>query len=228
MQTENYILTYWQAIADGSETVGKWVRLLYEKIINGIEQKIFFYNHKKAAAAIAFIENFCHHHEGELAPGLIKLELWQKAFLSVLFGIVDADGLRHFRQCFLTIGRKNGKTLLGAAIACYMSFLDGEYGARVYFAAPKLEQANLCFNAYYQMIQQEPELDELAQKRRTDIYIKASNTTAKALAFNARKSDGLNISCCIADEIASWAGDNGQKFFEVIWFTVWSIYSYHQ
>lgn len=216
MQTENYILTYWQAIADGSETVGKWVRLLYEKIINGIEQKIFFYNHKKAAAAIAFIENFCHHHEGELAPGLIKLELWQKAFLSVLFGIVDADGLRHFRQCFLTIGRKNGKTLLGAAIACYMSFLDGEYGARVYFAAPKLEQANLCFNAYFQMIQQEPELDELAQKRRTDIYIKASNTTAKALAFNARKSDGLNISCCIADEIASWAGDNGQKFFEVI------------
>ena len=190
--------------------------MLYEKIIKGIEQKIFFYSHKKAAAAIAFIENFCHHHEGELAPGLIKLELWQKAFLSVLFGIVDADGLRHFRQCFLTIGRKNGKTLLGAAIACYMSFLDGEYGARVYFAAPKLEQANLCFNAYYQMIQQEPELDELAQKRRTDIYIKASNTTAKALAFNARKSDGLNISCCIADEIASWAGDNGQKFFEVI------------
>lgn len=216
MQTENYILTYWQAIADGSETVGKWVRLLYEKIINGIEQKAFFYNHKKAAAAIAFIENFCHHHEGELAPGLIKLELWQKAFLSVLFGIVDADGLRHFRQCFLTIGRKNGKTLLGAAIACYMSFLDGEYGARVYFAAPKLEQANLCFNAYYQMIQQEPELDELAQKRRTDIYIKATNTTAKALANNARKSDGFNISCCIADEIASWAGDNGQKFFEVI------------
>ena len=216
MQTENYILTYWQAIADGSETVGKWVRLLYEKIINGIEQKAFFYNHKKAAAAIAFIENFCHHHEGELAPGLIKLELWQKAFLSVLFGIVDADGLRHFRQCVLTMGRKNGKTLLGAAVACYLSFLDGEYGARVYFAAPKLEQANLCFNAYYQMIQQEPELDELAQKRRTDIYIKASNTTAKALAFNARKSDGLNISCCIADEIASWAGDNGQKFFEVI------------
>ena len=216
MQTENYILTYWQAIADGSETVGKWVRLLYEKIINGIEQKAFFYNHKKAAAAIAFIENFCRHHEGELAPGLIKLELWQKAFLSVLFGIVDADGLRHFRQCFLTIGRKNGKTLLGAAIACYMSFLDGEYGARVYFAAPKLEQANLCFNAYYQMIQQEPELNELAQKRRTDIYIKATNTTAKALANNARKSDGFNISCCIADEIASWAGDNGQKFFEVI------------
>lgn len=209
-------MTYWQAIEDGSETVGKWVRLLYRQIIKGLEDKAFFYNHKKAAAAILFIENFCHHHEGALAPGRLKLELWQKAFLSVLFGIVDADGLRHWRECVLTIGRKNGKTLLAAAIAEYMAFLDGEYGGRVYFAAPKLEQANLCFEAFYQMIQQEPELDAMAQKRRTDIYIKSSNTTAKALAFNARKSDGLNISCCIADEIASWAGDNGLKFYEVI------------
>lgn len=209
-------MAYWQAIEDGSETVGKWVRLLYRQIIKGLEDKAFFYNHKKAAAAILFIENFCHHHEGALAPGRLKLELWQKAFLSVLFGIVDADGLRHWRECVLTIGRKNGKTLLAAAIAEYMAFLDGEYGGRVYFAAPKLEQANLCFEAFYQMIQQEPELDAMAQKRRTDIYIKSSNTTAKALAFNARKSDGLNISCCIADEIASWAGDNGLKFYEVI------------
>lgn len=216
MQTDNYISTYWQAIEDGSETVGKWVRLLYRQIIKGLEDKAFFYNHKKAAAVILFIENFCHHHEGALAPGRLKLELWQKAFLSVLFGIVDADGLRHWRECVLTIGRKNGKTLLAAAIAEYMAFLDGEYGGRVYFAAPKLEQANLCFEAFYQMIQQEPELDAMAQKRRTDIYIKSSNTTAKALAFNARKSDGLNISCCIADEIASWAGDNGLKFYEVI------------
>lgn len=209
-------MAYWQAIEDGSETVGKWVRLLYRLIIKGLEDKAFFYNHKKAAAAILFIENFCHHHEGALAPGRLKLELWQKAFLSVLFGIVDADGLRHWRECVLTIGRKNGKTLLAAAIAEYMAFLDGEYGGRIYFAAPKLEQANLCFEAFYQMIQQEPELDAMAQKRRTDIYIKSSNTTAKALAFNARKSDGLNISCCIADEIASWAGDNGLKFYEVI------------
>lgn len=209
-------MAYWQAIEDGSETVGKWVRLLYRQIIKGLEDKAFFYNHKKAAAAILFIENFCHHHEGALAPGRLKLELWQKAFLSVLFGIVDADGLRHWRECVLTIGRKNGKTLLAAAIAEYMAFLDGEYGGRIYFAAPKLEQANLCFEAFYQMIQQEPELDAMAQKRRTDIYIKSSNTTAKALAFNARKSDGLNISCCIADEIASWAGDNGLKFYEVI------------
>lgn len=212
----NYILEYYQQICDGSVVVGKWVRLLYEMIIKGLENKSYFYSHKKAQASILFVENFCHHHEGELAPQRIKLELWQKATLSLIFGIVDEDGIRIFREVFLVVARKNGKTLFAAAIAEYCTFLDGEYGGRIYFAAPKLEQACLCFEAYHQMILQEPELNALAQKRRTDIYIKESNTTAKALAFNAQKSDGLNISVCVADECASWKGDAGLKFYEVI------------
>lgn len=212
----NYIYEYYQQIVDGSAVVGKWIRLLYEMIIKGLESKSFFYNHKKAQASILFVENFCHHHEGALAPQRIKLELWQKATLSLIFGIVDEDGLRVFREVFLVVARKNGKTLFSAAISAYLTFLDGEYGGRIYFAAPKLEQANLCFEAYHQMIVKEPELDAMAQKRRTDIYFKDTNTTAKALAFNAQKSDGLNISVCIADEIASWKGEPGLKFYEVI------------
>lgn len=212
----NYILAYYQQIQDGTVTVGKWIRLAYEMIIKGLESKSFFYNHKKAQAAVVFCETFCHHHEGELAPGLLKLELWQKAFLSVLFGIVDAEGNRQFREVLLVVARKNGKTLLAAAIAAYCTFLDGEYGGRIYFAAPKLEQATLCFEAYHQMILQEPELNRMAQKRRTDIYVKEWNATAKPLAFSAKKSDGLNISLCIADECASWQGDAGLKFYEVI------------
>lgn len=212
----DYILAYYQQIQDGTAIVGNWVRLLYEMIIKGLENKSFFYAPKKAQAAILFVEQFCRHHEGVLAPGLVKLELWQKAFLSVLFGIVDETGARQFREVFFVVGRKNGKTLLAAAIAAYCTFLDGEYGGRIYFAAPKLEQATLCFEAYHQMILQEPELDRMAQKRRTDIYVKDNNTTAKPLAFSAKKSDGLNISLAVCDECASWQGDQGLKFYEVI------------
>ena len=214
--SDNYIFAYYQQIQDGTVTVGKWVRLVYEMIIKGLENRSFFYSHKKAQAAILFIENFCHHHEGELAPGKIRLEVWQKALISCIFGIVDETGFRQFREVFLVIARKNGKTLLAAAIAAYCTFLDGEYGGRIYFAAPKLEQAQLCFEAYHQMILQEPELDRMAQKRRTDIYVKEWNATAKPLAFSAKKSDGLNISLAVGDEIASWAGDAGLKFYEVI------------
>ena len=214
--SDNPIYAYYQQIQDGTVNVCKWTRLIYERIIQGLESGLYFYSHKKTKAAILFIEQFCHHHEGYLAPGRVKLELWQKATLAVIFGIMDADGLRQFREVFLVVARKNGKTLFAAAIAEYCTFLDGEYGGRIYFAAPKLEQAALCFEAYHQMILQEPELDAMAQKRRTDIYIAQNNTTAKPLAFSAKKSDGLNISLAIADEIASWQGDQGLKFYEVI------------
>ena len=212
----NYIYEYYQKIQDGSIVVGKWILLWYEYIIKGLEKKSFFYDAKKANKALKFIEGFAHHHEGALAPQRLKLELWQKAIIAVLFGIVDEQGTRQFREAVIVIARKNGKTLFASAIAEYMTFVDGEYGARIYFAAPKLQQANLCYDAYYQMIKQEPELDELSLKRRTDVYVESTNSSAQPIAFNANKSDGLNISCCIADEVASWRGDAGLKFYEVL------------
>ena len=151
-----------------------------------------------------------------MAPGLIVLELWQRAFLSVIFGVVDAAGHRQFREVFLEIGRKNGKTLLAAAISEYMMVFDDEYGARVFFCAPKLDQAMLCYNAFFQMVQAEPEISVQCKKRRTDVYFSASNSSAQPIAFSAKKSDGLNPHLAVCDEIAAWAGDPGKKQYEVL------------
>lgn len=212
----DYILEYYQAIKSGSVVVGKWITLWYEYLIRGLKDKAFYFDQKKANKAIKFVEMFCHHHEGDLAPQLIKLELWQKAILSVIFGIIDKNGNRQFREAVLIVGRKNGKSLFASAIANYMTFLDGEYGARIYFCAPKLEQARLCYDAFYQMILKEDELNELAKKRRTDVYIASTNTSAQPLAFNAKKSDGLNPSLTVCDEIGAWQGDAGLKQYEVL------------
>lgn len=212
----NDLLSYYQGIKDGTYTVGKWIVLLYNLIITGLENEAFFYNQKSANKAIRFIEGFCRHHEGALAPQHIRLEPWEKALVSLLFGIVDSSNLRQWREAFIVIARKQGKTILAAAISAYCAYLDGEYGGRVYFAAPKLDQANLCYDALFQMIQKEPELSALAKKRRSDIYLPASNTTIKSIAFSAKKSDGLNISLGVADEVASWQGDQGLKFYEVL------------
>ena len=159
----DWILTYYQQIQNGTVNVGRWIREWYALIVDGLQKKRFFFDQKKAGKVIRFCENFCRHHEGPLAPQLIKLETWQKAFLSVVFGIVDADGNRQFREVVLQIGRKNGKTLLAAAVSAYEMFMDDEYGARLYFVAPKLDQSRLCFNAFSQMIMKEPELNDLAK-----------------------------------------------------------------
>lgn len=215
MMLINYIYEYYQKICDGSIVVGKWVKLVYDIIIDDIKSKKYTYDAKKAKKAILYIENYCRHHEGELAPQHLRLELWQKALVSCIFGLVDDDGNRHYREIMVIIARKNGKSLLASAISSYMLFLD-DYGARVYFVAPKLQQANLCYDALYQMIKKEPELSRMTKKRRTDIYVDSTNSSAMPLAFNAKKSDGLNVSFGCCDEISSWAGDAGLKQYEVL------------
>ena len=210
----DYIREYVQAIESGKEKAGRWVRLFYKYIISGLDSGKFFYSEKKASKAIRFIETFCHHCEGR--SDLLKLELWQRAAVSVIFGIVDAEGLRQFREVIIVVARKNGKTLFAAAIIAYMVFLDGEYGAKVFCVAPKLDQADLVYSAFWQTIEQEPELKELIKRRKSDLYIPDTNSSVKKIAFNAKKSDGFNPHLVVCDEIASWPGDKGLKQYEVM------------
>jgi len=231
------INSYYQAINDGSVTVGKWVRLLYEKIINGISGKKYIYDAEKADKAIEWIENHCFHTMGFLAPGPFKLELWQKALIACLFGLIDPEtGKRQFRELMLVVARKNGKSLLASAIAKYVFYVDGGYGARVYCTAPKLDQADIIYDNIWQMIQLDPEwigkeneiqasikghnkksVDDShhAKKRIRGISIDATNSVVKKVAFSERKSDGFDPSLVICDEIACWAGDKGLKQYEV-------------
>lgn len=222
---DNYILEYYQQIKNGSVCVGKWVQMLYERIIHGLEDGVYTYDAKKAGNAVEWIEEHCHHTEGEKAPQHIRLELWQKAMLACLFGLCDPkSGRRQFRECFLVVGRKNGKSLFASAIANYIFFMDGGFGARVYCVAPKLDQADIIYNDIWTMIQLEPELlqnkelpkDNTARHRMTDLYIESTNSTVKKIAFSAKKSDGFNPSLCICDEVASWQGDAGLKQYEVM------------
>lgn len=212
---DNWIFKYHEAIKKKEAIVGVWVRLCFEILTTGLLNGEWEFNEKKANKAIKFIENFCHHSEGR--SDLLHLELWQKAIVSAIFGIMDkTTGYRQFREVFIIVARKNGKTLFAAAIAAYMTYIDGEYGAKVYFLAPKLDQADLVYDAFYQIVQSDDELDSITKKRRSDIYIKAFNTSVKKIAFNSKKSDGFNPQLVVNDEMEAWPGDQGLKQYEVM------------
>lgn len=212
---DNWIFKYHEAIQKKEVIVGVWVRLCFEILTTGLLNGVWDYNEKKANKAIKFIENFCHHSEGR--SDLLHLELWQKAIVCAIFGIMDkTTGYRQFREVFIIVARKNGKTLFAAAIAAYMTYIDGEYGAKIYFLAPKLDQAELVYDAFYQIVQADDELDSITKKRRSDIYIKAFNTSVKKIAFNSKKSDGFNPQLVVNDEMEAWPGDQGLKQYEVM------------
>ena len=211
---KNYILEYYQQIQNGSIAVGRWISLVMEYLVKGFQERRFFYDNKKANKAIRFIEAFCHHCEGR--SDLIRLELWQKAIVAAMFGVVDENGIRQFREVVVVVARKNGKSLLASAIANYCLFLDGEYGAKIFCVAPKLEQSDIIYNDIWQTVQAEPELERLIKRRKSDYYVESTNSSVKKIAFNHKKSDGFNPSLTICDEIASWQGDAGLKQYEVM------------
>ena len=238
MHGENYIYAYYQQICNGSVHVGRWIRMVYEYIIKGLDEKRFSFDQKKANEAIDWIEAHTFHVEGPLAPGPFLLELWEKALISCIFGIMNPKtGQRQFREVLLLIGRKNGKSILASAIANYVFRHDGGYGARVYNVAPKLEQADIIYGNAWAITQLDPDQverkerieakrkeshskveddPEIIKKRASDLFYPATNSTMKKIAFSAKKADGFNPSLAICDEIAAWEGDKGLKQYEVM------------
>ena len=213
---KDYILEYYQQIKDGRQTVGKWVQLTYEYVVNGLQAGLFFYDQKKANKVIKFIEGNVHHTEGILAPAKIKLELWQKAMYSCIYGIVDKDGNRQFREVVCVLSRKQGKSKMAVAVAENGIYNDDEYGARVFCVAPKLDQADIVYNDFWASVQLEQDLLKETKHRKTDTFVASSNSSVKKIAFNAKKSDGFNPSVVICDEFSSWQGDAGLKQYEVM------------
>ena len=211
----NYIVEYHDKIERGQIIAGKWIKKIYKILVDGIKSGDWDFNAKKANKAIQFIENFCHHSKGR--NDLFKLELWQKAIVSAIFGILDKKThRRQFREIFLLVGRKNGKSLFAAAIMAYVAYIDGEYGSELYCLAPKLDQADIVYDSFYKITQAEEELAEVTKKRRSDIYIAELNTTIKKIAFNAKKADGFNPTMTTNDEMEAWPGDQGLKQYEVM------------
>lgn len=213
---DNYIYAYYQKIKDGSIVVGKWVSLLYERMVEGIEDGTYIFNQQKANRAIKFIETFCRHNKGKLAPKQLKLSLWEKAFISCIYGIVDENDHRIFREIALFVGRKCGKTLLASAIMSYEVYVDGEFGSEIYCVAPKLDQSDLVFSAFEFTKDKNPDLAKRTRKRKNDYIVDSTNTTVKKIAFNEKKADGYNPMLTVADEMSSWPAERGLKQYEVM------------
>lgn len=106
-------------------------------------------------------EDGCLRHiEGGVKGELFKLERWQQSFIANLFGWKRRNGTRRYREAFLFVPRKNGKTPLCAGICLGVLCMDNEPGAQVYSAAAEREQAAYLFRHVRGMVEQEPALDE--------------------------------------------------------------------
>ena len=212
----NYILQYWGEIEAGNVAVSKRVKRQYAKIVDDIANPKggYIFSEARAMRPIEFVEKFCKHSKGEWAGRFVELELFQKAFISALFGFVHEDtGLRRYKEALFYVARKNGKSTLLAGIALYMLISDGEMGAEVYSAATKKDQAQIIFTETHNMIRQNPALAKHLKKRKVDLYFPLTLSKFQPLGRDSDTLDGLNANCIIMDELH---GIKDRNMYEVL------------
>jgi phage terminase large subunit-like protein len=209
--TYNPILEYWNKIESGEEIVGDKVRRVYKKLVNDLydTDSIYEYDHKKANHVIEFIENYCKHSKGKWAGKPIELELWQKAFLAATFGFVHKiDGTRKYREIFLVVARKNGKSTLSSGICLYLQVADGEGGAEVYAVATKEQQAKIVWSESKRMVKKSPALLKRIKPLVKELSADFNDSSFKPVGSDSDTLDGLNVHGASLDEIHAWKDKN--------------------
>lgn len=206
----NYIQEYINAIDKGL-IVGKKVENIYRKLLCEISIGKYEFDEAAALRPIKFAEEYCVLKDSKTGKK-IKLELFQKAFLSAAFGI-KKNGKRRFKEVLLLIARKNGKTSLLAIVMLYMLLGDKEQGAEIYSISTKLEQSKKAFDECWAIIRKSPHIQELIKKRQSDLYCYANFGFIKPLASDSNTLDGLNSHCVIVDELHAI---KDRKLYEVM------------
>lgn len=212
----NPIGEYWKLIESGKEVVSKKIYSTYKYIVNriGKNEGLYYYSNKRANHVIEFIENFCKHSKGKMGGKPVILELWEKAMLSTIFGFVDIEGNRQYRESILIIGKKNGKSLLASCVGLYLMIGDGEAGAEVYSVATKKDQAKIIWNESKKMVKKSPTLKRKIKPLVSEMNSEYNDSIFKPLVSDVDSLDGLNVHGALMDEIHQWK--NGKALYDII------------
>lgn len=182
--------------------VSKYVRLACERHLQDLKTghlRGLWFDEKRATVAVKFFL-LLTHNKGKWAGQPMTLEPWQQFFIASLFGWKRADGTRRFRESYLEVARKNGKSTVGSGVCLEMLVLDGEAGAEIYTAATKKEQARIVFGDAQNMASKSTALLKKVKVQRNAILVPSTLSTMKPMSSDSKTEDGLNPHCIYIDE----------------------------
>lgn len=214
--TYNPILEYWGKIKTGEITVCKKIYKTYQKIVSDFDASDgeYYYSPARANHVLEFAENFCRHSKGKMGGQPVRLELWEKALLATIFGWVDINGNRKYREALLIVGKKNGKSLIGSIVGLYLQVADGEMGPEIYAVATKKDQAKIIWSEARRMVRKSTVLAKRIKTLVSEMTSDFNDGVFKPLASDSDTLDGLNVHGALMDEIHQWK--NGKILYDII------------
>lgn len=213
---------YLEGCLDGTYKVGRTIKRLAKKLLKEIKEGCkgrWHYDPEYAIRPVRWIEKFCKIPSAEKAGQPFILEPYERAIIELTFGFVDENGVRRFREVFVMIGRKNGKTALCAALNLYMLTSDNKdaMGLEIINGATNLRQANLCFGATKDMVDMSPALSKrirsgnVAKQGVTGLNYDRKKNSLFTISGSPKGGDGYNMYFGVLDELAA-CKDNGSVY----------------
>ena len=212
----NPIKEYWDLIESGNEVVSQKIYKTYKKLVHELTDNSseYFYSHPRANHVIEFCENYCKHSKGKMGGKPVILELWEKAMLAAIFGFIDIEGNRKFRESLLIVGKKNGKSLIASCVGLYLQIADNEAGAEVYAVATKKDQSKIIWGEAKRMVKKSPTLKKRIKCLVAEMVSDFNDGVFKPLASDSDTLDGLNVHGALMDEVHQWK--NGKALYDII------------
>lgn len=215
-------IKYAKDVSAGSITAGKEIVAACNRFLDDLKRDDLRMSTRDPDLAISIMESTLVHAQGEDLNGEallgkpFTLQPWQIFVVYNLLGFyIVKTGERRYKEAFIMLGRKNGKTSFVAALAWAVAILQRKSGSTVYIVANALKQALQAFNfllfslQYKQVVSDFKVLNNSFDHSISYQFQKKDGTPdgvikIVALAANPDSQDSFNCNFAIADEVAAY------------------------
>ena len=210
------VTEYVENILNGKKVACKETIQACERFKKDLKNPVYDFNPKDAEFVIQIIEKTFVHDKGQRLDGTplrgesFLLEPWQKFIIYNILGFFHKGTIiRRFKEAFIMVPRKNGKTRFAAALAWALALLERLSGSTVYIVGAALRQASQSFDFIVFNLDQMGEKENFRirnnnQEKSIVGEIGKGNIHIEALAANPDAQDSLNCNVAIADEIHAY------------------------
>lgn len=209
-------MEYTQTVVDGKKLAGLYIKKACQRFLDDLNNDEYEFRTMDADFVIGVIERTIVHDQGERLDGSplrgepFLLEPWQKFIIYNLLGFFHKDSeIRRYKEAFIYLPRKNGKTRFVAALSWGLALLERKSGSTVYIVGAALKQSMQSFNFL------DFNLEQMGEKQNFRVLdnnmehsisrnFGSGSLYIQALAANPDAQDSLNCNIGIADELHAY------------------------
>lgn len=224
MKAQSYYeraLTYAQNVTSGKVRAGNNKREC-QRFLDDLKRDDLELREKDANFLCGFIEQFFVHQKGEDLEGHslknkpLLLQDWQIFIVFNLLGwFKPGTNERRYKEAFIFVPRKSGKSLFVAALSLALGFLERRSGSTIYITAAALKQSAETFDKIIYTLRVKGVIDEFRVRDNNaehsisktfldDKGIPVGSIHIEAMAANPDRQDSFGCNICIADEIHAY------------------------